>query len=161
MSRPAACGWVTALAPGSLRTRAAKARAPAFGRVWRARKVAEDWSPGKSRRRTSSTCRAVELVGSTRASIWVNWMRRKGSPATIRTVAAASAIGAGRRITRRDSRYQAPAAAGRASRSAARWSHAGDIPLTRVPSSASTAGSTTSATVAASRATPAPPTPIE
>ncbi len=108
-----------------------------------------------------STWRVCVLVGSTVASTVVNLMPRNGSPSTIRKVALSTAIGAGRRITKRDRRYQKPRSAGRASASAARRSHLGDSAFTRGPRTASAAVSTTSATLADRSATSTPPTPIE
>ena len=82
-------------------------------------------------------------------------------PSTIRSVALLRAMAAGRRMTKRESRYQKPLSAGRASRSAARASHFGASALTRGPSTLSSAGSTVSASDAASSATIAPAMPIE
>ena len=86
---------------------------------------------------------------------------QKGIPSAIRKVALAMAIGPGRRITNRDSLYQKPDSAGRASRSARRCRKAGASEFTRVPSRARIAGSTTSASPAAISATMDPPSPIE
>ena len=88
-------------------------------------------------------------------------MPRNGSPSTIKSTELASAMRPGRAITARESRYQAPDCAGRASRPAARRSRRGASAFTRGPSSASTAGSTSSATAAAISETIIPPMPIE
>ena len=117
---------------------------------------------GKSRFRMSFTWRADTVLGSTRASTEMNltWVKN-GIPSAINKAALAIAIGAGRRMTRRDRRYQKPLSAGRASRSAARASRFGASALTRGPRTASSAGSTVSARLAASSATSAPAMPIE
>ena len=74
---------------------------------------------GKSWFTMSFTWRADVLLGSTRASTEMNLTCVKnGIPRTIRSVAVETAIAAGRRWTNRDSRYQKPDSAGRASRSA-------------------------------------------
>ena len=110
----------------------------------------------------SLTWRAVALVGSTLASTEVNltWVKN-GMPSAISNEALVTAISAGRRMTNRDSRYQKPRSAGRASRSAARASHVGESAFTRGPSTLSSAGSTVSARLAAISATSAPAIPIE
>ena len=71
-------------------------------------------------RRASSTCRAGSERGRTVASTVVKCAPRNGSPRVIITAAATTATRAGRRMTKRESRYQAPLVAGRASASAAR-----------------------------------------
>ena len=116
---------------------------------------------GKSRSSASETIRAWLSAGSTRASTDVKSTRRNGRPRTIIRVADAAATRPGRRITKRDRRYQKPDSAGRASASLARLSRRGASALTRCPSSVSTAGSSTSATVAAISDTSIPPSPIE
>jgi len=60
----------------------------------------------------SSTWRALVVVGSTLASTEMNRTPQNGIPATIRNVALTIAICAGRRMTNRDRRYQAPFSAG-------------------------------------------------
>jgi hypothetical protein len=82
-------------------------------------------------------------------------------PSATSRVALASATRLGRRCTKRERRYQKPSRAPRASRSAARCIRFGASAFTRVPSSASTAGSTISATPQAMSATIMPPSPIE
>ena len=112
------------------------------------------WSEGKSRSSASWTTRAEWSVGSTDASTPVNWTRVNGIPIAISSTAAPIAIGAARRITSRDSRYQPPApvaARARPTRSE----------LIRGPSAASSAGSRISDTAAAISATSMPPMPIE
>ena len=86
---------------------------------------------------------------------------RNGRPSAISTVAEATAIGAGYRITQWANRYQPPRSSGRAARSAARCQLAGASAFTLVPSSAKSAGSTVSATRPASGATINPPIAIE
>ena len=88
-------------------------------------------------------------------------MPKNGSPRTIRKRALSVAIGTGRRITKRESRYQNPSLSGRESASARRRRKRGESELTRSPSSVRTAGRTISATPAAISATSAPPIPIE
>ena len=80
---------------------------------------------------------------------------------TISSRALSVAIGTGRRITKRESRYQKPCSSGRASASARRCRKRGASELTRVPSRVSTAGSTVSEISAANSATSDPPSPIE
>ena len=117
---------------------------------------------GNSARSASSTWRALAVVGSTLALTGRNLIDAKnGIPSAISATALSVAILPGRSITNRDSRYHKPDSAGRASRSAARWSHPGASALTRGPSTASSAGSTDSASDAAIRATSAPAIPIE
>ena len=109
----------------------------------------------------SSTWRALALAGSTLALTGRNLIDANGIPSAISAPALSAAIRPGRRITKRDSRYQKPAARGRASRSAARCRRLGASALTRGPSTVSSAGSTTSASAAAISATSAPAIPIE
>ncbi len=71
------------------------------------------------------------------------------------------ATGIGRRITKRESRYQKPLSSGRASASARRRRKRGAPALTRSPSRVRTAGSTVSEISAVNSATRAPPRPIE
>jgi hypothetical protein len=91
----------------------------------------------------------------------VNLIPRNGSPIAIIAAAAPRAIGAGRRMTARDSRYHGPDAVGLRSASVARRAQAGESALTRGPSIASMAGSTTNATAQAMSATSIPPSPVE
>ena len=116
---------------------------------------------GKSSLSWVSTWRLILSAGSTVASTVVNLMPRNGSPASSSTSALSAATGPGRRITKRDSRYQKPCSVGRDSRSRVRCSQRGASEFTRWPSRTSTAGSTTSATNAAISATIEPPRPIE
>ena len=116
---------------------------------------------GKPRASVSSTWRALALCGRTLAVTLTNLMPVNGIPSAIRNAALSTAIRPGRRITNRESRYQAPLCAGRASRSAARCNRFGASALTRGPSTVSSAGSTTSASIAATIATTAPAIPIE
>ena len=116
---------------------------------------------GNSVRSAASTRYALALVGSTLAFAGWNVIDANGTPSAINAAALSSAIRRGRAITALENRYQNPDSAGRASRSAARWSRFGARALTRGPSSASTAGNTTSASVAATRVTTAPASPIE
>ena len=80
---------------------------------------------------------------------------------TISSRALRVATGNGRRITKRESRYQKPFSSTSASASARRCRNFGAPALTRVPSRVSTAGSTVSEISAANSATSAPPRPIE
>ena len=116
---------------------------------------------GNSVRSASSTTRAVRSCGSTDASTPVNSIRRNGRPSAISATAATVAIGAGRRMTARDSRYQPPSCTCAASRLIATCQRLRLSALTRGPSAASSAGSTVSDTNAAVSATSTPPTPIE
>ena len=109
----------------------------------------------------SSTILALAVCGRTLALTVMNLMPANGMPTAIRAPAVIAAIGPGRRITNRDRRYQNPACAGRASRSAARCRRLGASALTRGPSTASSAGSTSRARAAATNATSAPAIPIE
>ena len=108
-----------------------------------------------------STCCALALAGSMLASTGTNLIDRNGIPSAISTAALSMAIlprAAGHELREP---VPEPASAGRASRSAARWSRLGASALTRGPSADRIAGSTTSASVAATSATSAPAIPIE
>ena len=162
-ARPTGRGAVTAATDGRRRTSPASAatcgaaeRGPSTASV-----IGDARCGGKSWSSASETRWALADFGSTLASKPVNATRRKGSPSTTSTAAAAIATRPGRRITPRESRYQKPSCARRASRSPARRHRAGDSALTRGPSSASSAGSATRASVAATNATSIPPMPIE
>ena len=69
----------------------------------------------------SSAWRALADSGSTGASTEVNLIARKGMPEHDQQRGAGGRDRPGRRITKRESRYQKPAASSRASRSARRW----------------------------------------
>ena len=109
----------------------------------------------------SYACRAPASSGSTLGSTVLNLIPKKGRPRRIRKSALSVAIGAGRRITKRESRYQNPCSSGRVSASARRCSAFGASELTRVPSRVRTAGSTVSEISAAKSTTSEPPSPIE
>ena len=128
---------------------------------WVASSIGESRWGGKSVFSAVSTWRALAEVGSTVASTRVKMIPEKGIPRTISIAALAIAIGAGLRITIRDSRYQNPDSVGRASRAARRGRKAGARALTRVPSAARIAARTTSARPAAISDTSAPAMPIE
>ena len=96
---------------GSWRSRARSRRTCAVGRVpapRRPRDAGGSWLAGKSSWSVGVDRRTVSSSGSTVTSTPVNSMRRNGSPSRISSAAAAIAIGSGRRITSRDSRYQNP-----------------------------------------------------
>ena len=82
-------------------------------------------------------------------------------PRAISTHVVTSAIRPGKRMTKRESRYQKPSVMTADSRSRRRCRRAGASAFTRRPSSTSTAGSTVSEIRPESSATNAPPTPIE
>ena len=65
---------------------------------------------GTASRSVTSTWRALALGGSTLALTVRNLIDANGIPSAISTAALITAIGAGRRMTKRDSRYQKPAA---------------------------------------------------
>ena len=163
VAAPSGRGRATAAAPGRRRTSVASAATcgPLGCGALTASVIGDPRWGGKSRSSASETWRAVASLGSTSASKPVNATRRNGRPSTISTAAAAMATRPGRRITPRDSRYQNPSCARRASRSAARRQRLGDRAFARGPSSASSAGRATSASVAATAATIIPPIPIE
>ena len=94
------------------------------------------------------------------ASAGTNAMRRNGRPATSSS-RGDDGHGPGRRMTACASRYQPPCSDGRAVASAARRQRRGDRALTRVPSTASAAGRTTSATTIPASETRIPPIPID
>ena len=112
-------------------------------------------------RRVASTWRALAERGSTLASTELNLIPRKGNPRTISAAALIVAIGTGRRMTKRESRYQKPSVTTVVSRLARLRRKRGESELTRVPSRVRTAGRTVSETAAAISATQAPPIPIE
>ncbi len=99
--------------------------------------------------------------GTPLASTPMNLIPVNGIPSTSSTTTHAVAIGTGRRITACDSRYHGPSCCWEAVRSAARRQRAGESELIRGPSTASIAGRATSATVTATSAVIAPPSPIE
>ncbi len=154
-------GCSTAAIPGSRFTSAAKWFACAGVASWSTSWTGLSRNGGKSARITSSTWRAVALSGSTWASTEVNLSERNGIPSAIRKAALSVAIGIGRLMTNRESRYQKPLRAGAASRSARRCRKRGASALTRGPRMLRMAGRITSATPAANSATSEPPIPIE
>jgi hypothetical protein len=91
----------------------------------------------------------------------VNAIRVNGRPSAISSSVAAVAIGTGRRMTQRESRYQGPLRAPAASRASERRQRCGLSEFTRSPSAPSIAGSSVSDTTAAISAQMAPPTPME
>src|SRR5215471_19317475 len=124
--RPAGSAGDTADTCGSERMRAARAvawREPAGAPTTTS---SGDVRPGgKSLRSAASTRYELALVGSMLALAGRNLIDVNGTPSAISPAAVTTAILPGRAITNRDSRYQKPVSAGRASRSAARWSHPG------------------------------------
>ena len=89
------------------------------------------WKGGNWARITLSTCLALALSGSTCASTEVNLRFQNGSPSTIRMAAVTVAIATGRRMTKRESRYQKPSWVTVASRSARRCRKLGAHAFTR------------------------------
>ena len=100
-------------------------------------------------------------MGSTFASTEVKLMLKAGKATTIRKIAVAAAMGAGRRMTALESRYQKPDVRTWSASSLRRRHDFGASELMRRPSSIRTAGSTIRAIAAAIRATMTPAMPIE
>ncbi len=121
-SRPTgAAGGLTAATPGIRSSLSLSRDSWARSAPATASSIGESRWGGNSVFSAVSTWRALADSGSTVASTEVNSMLRKGIPSAIISAALAAAIRPGRRITNRDSRYQNPDSAGRASRSARRW----------------------------------------
>ena len=100
-----------------------------------------------SARTTSPTCRLLALVGSTRSSGVPKSTRSSGEAASTNAAITGSAVSTGWRMTRPDSPPQ--------NRDVVRGVRL-DRPFTRVPSSVSSAGSTSTPPIAAIAMTPIP-----
>ena len=104
-----------------------------------------------------STCLAGALSGRTLASTPVKAIRVNGRPATMSTAAVVTATSTGRRMTRRERRYQKPASV-----ATSRWRQRfGASASTRAPRTMSSAGSAVSEMMPAARAVIDPLTAIE